>query len=162
MSVGVSYISKRYSQSNNKDLKHYDRKQESKHVIYLNANNLYNYVLLKFLRTIGFKWIDAKEFDLNKYSSNISTVFALKVDFAYPKVLLQLHNGYPLNPDKIEIKKEILYVYQLMISNCYDVPIGNVLTFLIKKNMCFIKTYNFRLGLKLKKIDRVIEFYKSQ
>ena len=126
MGVGVSYISKRYSQSNNKDLKHYDRKQESKHVIYLNANNLYNYVLLKFLRTIGFKWIDAKEFDLNKYSSNISTVFALKVDFAYPKVLLQLHNGYPLNPDKIEIKKEILYVYQLMISNCYDVPIGNV------------------------------------
>ena len=29
--------------------------------------------------------------------------------------------------------------------------------------MCFImKTYNFRLGLKLKKIDRVIEFYQSQ
>ena len=126
MSVKVSYFSKRYSQSNNKDLKHYDRKQESKHVIYLDVINFYSYVMFKFLRTSRFKWIDPKELDLNKYSGNISAVCALEVDFDYPKVLHQSHNDYLLTPDKIEIKKEILYEYQLMISNCYNVPIRNV------------------------------------
>ena len=37
----VFYISKRYSTANNKYLKSYDPKQESKHIIYLDANNLH-------------------------------------------------------------------------------------------------------------------------
>ena len=56
----VSYISNRYSEANNKYLKSYDPKQESKHIIYLDANNLYGYAMSKFLPTSGFKWIDAK------------------------------------------------------------------------------------------------------
>ena len=36
----VSYISKRYSKSNHKNLKSYDQKQESKQILYLDANNL--------------------------------------------------------------------------------------------------------------------------
>ena len=41
MRDGVSYISNRCSKANNKYLKSYDSKQESKHIIYLDANNLY-------------------------------------------------------------------------------------------------------------------------
>ena len=41
--------------------------EESKHIIYLDANNLYSYAMSKFPATTGFKWIDPKEFDLNKY-----------------------------------------------------------------------------------------------
>ena len=37
---GISYISNRYSKTNNKNLKSYDLKQESKHITYLDANNL--------------------------------------------------------------------------------------------------------------------------
>ena len=37
---GVSCVSNRYSKANNKYLKSYDLKQESKHIIYLDANNL--------------------------------------------------------------------------------------------------------------------------
>ena len=56
----------------------------------------------------------------------------LEVDFEYPEELQELHNDYPLTPDKIEIKKE-MSEYQL----CW-------LTFLIKNSMCFaMKTYNF-------------------
>ena len=36
---GVSYISSRPSKEKNKYLESYDRKQESKHIIYLDANN---------------------------------------------------------------------------------------------------------------------------
>ena len=43
MKGGLSYISKRYSKTNNKYLKSYDAKQESKHIIYLGTNNLYGF-----------------------------------------------------------------------------------------------------------------------
>ena len=55
MRGGVSYISNRYSKVNNKYLKSYDQKQESKHIIYLDANNLYGYAMSKFVPTSDFK-----------------------------------------------------------------------------------------------------------
>ena len=54
---------------------------------------------------------------INKCSSNSSADFALEFDIEYQKELCKLHNDYPLAPDKIEIKKEMLSKYQLMISN---------------------------------------------
>ena len=82
---GISYISNRYSKANNKYLKSYDPKQESKHIIYLDANNLYGYAMSKFLPTSGFKWIDPKEFDLNKYTSNSLKGCVLEVILNFQK-----------------------------------------------------------------------------
>ena len=67
---GISYISNRYSKSNNRYLKSYEPKQESKHIIYLGANNLHGYLMSKFLSKSEFKWMDPKEFELNKYTFN--------------------------------------------------------------------------------------------
>ena len=66
MKSGVSYISQRYSKASNKYLQPYYAKQESNHIISLNANNFYSYAMSKFLPTNGFKWISPKEFDANK------------------------------------------------------------------------------------------------
>ena len=84
---GISYIFHKDRKNNNKYLKPYDPKQESKHVIYLDANNLYGYAMSKFLPTRGFKPIDLKEFDLNKYTSNKSKGRVLEVDLEYSKEL---------------------------------------------------------------------------
>ena len=62
----------------------------------------------KFLPASSFKWIDPKEFDLNKYTSTSSKVCIFETDFEYRKELRELHNDYLLAPDKIEIKREIL------------------------------------------------------
>ena len=35
-------------------------------MIYLHANNLYDYTMSNFLPGSGFKWVDPKEFDLSK------------------------------------------------------------------------------------------------
>ena len=70
----------------------------------------------KFLPTSGFKWIDPKEFNLNKYYCNSSKGCAPEVDLGYPKELRELHNDYSLGSDKIEIKREMLADYQL--KNC--------------------------------------------
>ena len=59
----------------------------------------------KFLPTSGFKWIDPKEFNLNKYTSNSSKGCVLKVDLEYPKELQEFRNDYPLAP------VEILFVF---------------------------------------------------
>ena len=101
---GIYYISNRYSKANNKYLKSYDSKQELKHIIYLDANNLCGYAMSRILPTSGFKWIDPKEFDLNKYTNNSLEGCVFEVDVEYPKELHELHNDYPLALDKIEIK----------------------------------------------------------
>ena len=78
---GILCISNRYSKANNKNLKFYGPRQESKGMRNLDANNLYGYAMSKFLPSSGFKGIDHKEFDLNKYSSNNSKGCFLEVDF---------------------------------------------------------------------------------
>ena len=62
----------------------------------------------KFLPTSGFKWIDPKEFDLNKYTNISSKRCLLEVDLEYPKELNELHNAYLLASDKIENNRKML------------------------------------------------------
>ena len=81
----------------------------------------------KFFPTSGFKQIDPKEFDQNKYINNSSKGYVFEVDLEYPKELRELHNDYALAPDKIEIKKrKMLSDYQLKIADIYNVLINNV------------------------------------
>ena len=115
-----------HSKSNNKYLKSYDTKQESKHFMYLDANNLYGCALCKFLSTSRFKWIDPKEFDLNKYTGNSPEEYVLEVALEYPKELQELHNDYPLASDKIEIKRKMMSDCKLKFVDFDNIPIGNI------------------------------------
>ena len=85
----------------------------------------------KFLATSRFKWIDPREFNLNKYNRNSSKVCVFlniqNVDIEYAKELRELHNNNnPLAPGKIEIKKEIMSNYQIKVVDFYNIPIDNV------------------------------------
>ena len=122
----ISYVSNRCSKSNQKYLKLYDPKQESEDIMNLDGNNLYGFAMSNFFPTSGFKWIYLKEFDLNEHISNGSKIWVLEVDLMYLKELRQLQNDYPLAPDKIDIKREMLSEYQLKISDLCNIPIGNV------------------------------------
>ena len=84
MRDGASYISKTYSKPNNKYLKSYDP-IKSYHI--LSTNDFSGYTMFKLLPASGFKWLDPKKFDLNKYSSNSSKLSVLEVDLEYPKEL---------------------------------------------------------------------------
>ena len=164
----IFYISNRYSKANNKYLKSYDPKQETKHIIYLAANNFYGYAMSKFLPTGGFKWINPEEFNLNKYASNTYLKFVLEIDLECPQELHELQNDYLLAPDKIEMKREMLADYQLKIADLYNIYIGKklVLNLFDKEKYVFhyenLQLY-LRLGLKPKKeIHHVLEFNQSQ
>ena len=145
---GISYISNRYNKAKTKCLKSYDLKEESRHIIYWDRYNLHGYAISKFYPRTGFKWIDQKKFDLNKYTSNNSKGCVLEFDLEYPKELHELYNDYPLATDKIEIKREMLSEYQLKIADLFNISVANIKklvpNFLIKKIMWFIMiTYNF-------------------
>ena len=48
----ISYVPNNYRKADNKYLESYDWKQESKHIIYLDENNLYGYKISKFYPTV--------------------------------------------------------------------------------------------------------------
>ena len=73
----------------------------------MHASNLYGYAMSQFFPTSRFKWIDPKELDMNKYASSSPKCYVLEVDLDYLDQLHELHNDYPLAPDKMEIKREI-------------------------------------------------------
>ena len=82
--------------------------------------------MYKFFPATLMTWIDLKEFDLIKNTSNSSKGCVLKVDTEYPKELRELQNDFPLAAYKIEIKREMLPEYQIKIDDLYIFPIGNV------------------------------------
>ena len=63
---------------------------------------------------------------MDKYTISSSKYSFLKINLDYPKEFRQLHNDYHLDPDKIEIKRALLSIYQTKIDDFDNIPIGNV------------------------------------
>ena len=154
---GITHISKRYSEANNKYMKNYNLGKESKFIQYLDANNLYGWAMSQQLPTHGFKWIKniTKEkvdeiLDKTNYSmSNYGRKgYIFEVDLDYPTYLWDLHNDYPLAPEKIKVNG----VEKLI---CHFKP---------RKN--FVVHYrNLRqyleLGMRITAVHRGISFFQS-
>ena len=102
----------------------------------------------KSFSTSGFKWIDPKELELNKYASYSSKGCVLEVDLEYPKKLRELLDDYPLVPKKMEIKREMLSEDQLKIADLYNISIGNVkklVPSIFDKEKCVLHYGNLQL-----------------
>ena len=62
MRGGLSMITKRYAEANNKYMgDKYDPSKPTKFIKYLNANNLYAWAMSKPLPTGSFKWMNKEE-----------------------------------------------------------------------------------------------------
>ncbi|XP_068735762.1 uncharacterized protein [Montipora capricornis] len=114
MRGGTSYITNQYGKANNKYMKTYDEKAPSKYIMYLDANNLYGWAMSQYLPTGGFKWMIKKQIDnidLARYREDSTKGLILEVDLAYPKELHDLHNDYPLAPEKVKVdlSKTLMY-----------------------------------------------------
>ena len=85
---------------------------------------LYGYATCKLFPTGGFKWVDPKELDLNKYTSVVRKIVSPEADLEYPKELRTLYNAYPLAPDKIQIKeksREVIFLSVMLKTWCLSV-----------------------------------------
>ena len=83
-------------------------KKNLKNIIYLDINNLYGHTMGQCLPYADFKWvenIDKIKQKLMNIKSNSSTGHILEVDFEYPQGLHDIHNDYPLAPEKLTYQK---------------------------------------------------------
>ena len=171
MRGGISYIANRYGKANNKYMKDYNEKAPSKYIMYLDANNLYGWAMSQYLPTGGFKWLTEKQINninLAKYKEDSKKGLILEVDLEYPKELHDLHNDYPLGPEKVKVTKDMLSDYCKNIADKYNISTGLVhklIPTLNDKEKYVLHYRNLQLylnlGLKLKKVHRVLEFNQS-
>jgi len=113
---GVSMISKRYEKANNKYMKGFNLEEESKFIQYLDANNLCGWAMSQPLPVGNFKWMKESELkNWQEISSHEGRGCILEVDLEYPKELHNLHNDYPLVPERIVVNK-----VEKLIPNLWD------------------------------------------
>ena len=70
-------------------------------------NNLYGWTMNEYLPYGEFKWLkNVDEFDVNSISEKSLIGHFLEVDTEYPKELQELHNDYPLAPEKFAVSSD--------------------------------------------------------
>ena len=167
MRGGVSYISNQYGKANNK----YNEKASSNYIVYLDANNLYGCSMSQYLPTGNFRWMTDKEIskiDLAKYKENGKKGLIPEVDLEYRRELHSLHNDYPVAPEKLNVSNNMLSGYCKKIAEKYNISIGLVRKLIqtLKDKKEYVLHYRnlqlyMDLGLKIKKVHRVLEFNQS-
>ena len=129
MRGGISYIANRYGKANNKYMKNYNEKAPSKYIMSLDANNLYGWAMSQFLPTGGFRWMTEKHINnlnLAKYKEDCNKGLIIEVYLEYPEKLHDLHNDYPLGPEKIKVTDSMLSDYCKKIADKYNISTGLV------------------------------------
>ena len=151
----------------------YDKKKRSSYINYLDANNLYGLSMIQKLPYGNLRWDDKiTEEDIINFD-NGRTGYILEVDLEYPKELHDLHNDYPLAPEVMNVKANMLSEKQVEIYKLIhgskepkDEKTKKLILNLNDKNkyVVHIRTLQFYLkhGLKLKKIHRAIKFEQKE
>ena len=144
----VSTLTKRHAEANNPYMKTYDSNSPNKYITYLDANNLYGWAMSQPLSTHGFEWMCEEELKNWRNNASSSGCCILEVDLEYPKELHDLHNDYPLAPERLKVAG-----VEKLIPNLYN-----------KKNYVVhhkaLKQYE-SFGLKITKFHRGIKFKES-
>ena len=111
---------------------------------------------------------EISKIDLGKYKTDGKKGLILEVDLEYPQELHDIHNDYPITPEKVKVSKNMLSDYCKKIVEKYNISIGLVskpIPTLRDKteyvlHYCNLQLY-LDLGLKIKEVHRVLKFDQS-
>ena len=90
---------------------------EDEYIFFCDINNQYGWAMSQNLPEKNFEWeeklfdgddIDSIQDKILKLSDESSTGYIFDVDLIYPKDIHDLHNEFPLCPEQIEIKDDLL------------------------------------------------------
>ena len=149
---GITHISKRYAEANNKYMKNYNPEKPSSYIQYLDANNLYGWAMSQPLPTHGFKWEEnitkEKVLDILEQGRQSSKGYIFDVDLLYPNHLWEKHNDYPLAPEPIKVDGVEKLISHLKPKKNYVIHYKNLKQYL-------------NMGLELKAVHRALSFKQS-
>ena len=125
----------------------------------------------QYLPYAGFEWLNQNKFDkfdANSVSKNGPIRYILEVDLEYSDEFHELHNAYPLAPEKLEIIQNMLSNYCSNISNKYDIKIRGVNKLVPNLGNTSNYVLHYRnlqlylsLGMKLVNVHRISKFKQS-
>ena len=142
-------ISTRYGKANNKYMTTYDESKPSKYIQYLDANNLYGWAMSEKMPTHNFEWMPEEVLEDELINETWKTIpCILEVDLYYPPELHDLHNDYPLAPERMLING-----VEKLVPN-----LNNKKKYVVHHET--LKLYE-SLGMEITKIHRVITFDES-
>ena len=147
----------------------YDPGKRSTFITYLDKNNLYVWTMSEYLPYEKFEWLEnIDEFDVNPINEKSDTGYFLEVDLEYPYELHELHNLYPLAPEKLAVSNDMLLKYCKKIADNYDIKVGNVKKIIpnLRSKTKYVLHYRnlqlyLFLGMKLIKLHRMLKFKQS-
>ena len=154
---GITHISKRYAEANNKYMKDYNPNEDSTFIQYLDANNLYGWAMSQNLPTHGFKWMrnitlekvdEILEKANHRMSNHGKKGYIFEVDLEYPEHLWDSHNDYPLAPEKIKVNGVEKLICHFKPKKNYVVHYRNLRQYL-------------EMGMRITAVHRGISFYQS-
>ena len=87
----------------------YHSNKESTFITYLDKNNLYGWLMSKYLPYSKFEWLkNVDKLDVMSINERSDVGYILQVDLKYPKDSYKLNNDYPLAPEKLAVTNDIL------------------------------------------------------
>ena len=111
---------------------------------------------------------EISKIDLGKYKADGKKGLILEVDLEYSQELQDLHNDYPVCPEKIKVSNDMLSGYCKEIANKFNILIdlvSKLIPTLRDKKEYALHYRNLQLyldlGLKITKVHRVLEFDQS-
>ena len=166
---GMSMVCKRYAYANNKMLKSFNPYDEEKYLLYIDANNLYGWAMTQNLPFANFTWckIETKLVENIIQNTNLENKgYILEVDLEYPESLHDLHNDFPLAPEKLKISFNDLSPFAQKLCSQLNLK-SNLNTSKLIPNLNnkdnYVLYYKnlqlyLKLGLKLKKVHKILQF----
>ena len=105
----------------------YDSNELSTFITYLDKNNLYGWSMSEYLPYREFEWLEnVEKFDVMPINEKKEIGYFLEVDLNYPDELHDVHNDYPLAPEKLAVTNDMLSKYCKEITDTYDIKVNDV------------------------------------
>ena len=171
---GISMVAKKYCQANHECLINYDENKEKKHILYVDAANLYGWSMSQPL-PYGFLHFltdaEVENFDLQKIAADSKEGYILEVDLEYPPDLHDSHNCYPLAPEHALIQDDDLSPYSRQLWQKLNgktqsrIKCEKLIPTLRDKKNYVVHYRNLQLyielGMKITKVHRILGFQQK-